>query len=237
MRINNLRINKRITTFALAGIMLVTTTGFATQTHVKSIRECDLESTPIEKILESEEIRNNTTIDEEIENGNIDIINEDNEFRKHAKELTYDNYRNNFDYYVENMKWVKEHYPSTVEHIMFAAGKGAVADALETDMNRIKLYPSSDRESKRARVQDSSNYPFDKGFKNKSSYLDNLVIEICNVQGDYYSLENAKAIQKEYDNAINTANMVIATGINRHDDNLEPKYSKKYVKKNFLKKD
>ena len=237
MNIKNLKINKKVGAVLIAGCIIVGS-GAGYNVHAKGSTYCELDSTPVAELLKNEEIMKNTTIDEELEKENIDIVRQDEEFRYHASLLTYDNYKNDRENYDYNLKWCKENYKDTVLDIMFAAGKGAVSDALEVDMDDVKLRVQIlDKENgPEVYVEDESNYPFITKLDNKSKPLEKLVSKIANVQDNDFDLDNAKDIKKAYDDAMNKANMVIATGINRQDDNLKPKYSKKYVKKNIIKK-
>ena len=136
---SQLDIEKRVGAVLLSGFILAGSgIGFMKASAVSS-NKCELKSTPIETTLEDEETLSITTIDEELAKENIDIVNLDNEFREHAKELTYDNYVNDRSWYEENLIWLKQNYVKTSSSILFAAGKGAIADELEVNMNSISL--------------------------------------------------------------------------------------------------
>ena len=52
-----LKINPKFVAGVLSGAIFVGAGGFAYSAHEKAISICDLESTPIEKILEDEEVK------------------------------------------------------------------------------------------------------------------------------------------------------------------------------------
>lgn len=227
---SQLDIEKRVGAVLLSGFILAGSgIGFMKASAVSS-NKCELKSTPIETTLEDEETLSITTIDEELAKENIDIVNLDNEFREHAKELTYDNYVNDRSWYEENLIWLKQNYVKTASSILFAAGKGAIADELEVNMNSITLYPAFAEDDSVNHAVVRKSLTEEDTYKVKSKNLNKLINKVDNLEYDVEDMKHGKDIAKEYDNVINIANSVIQGGISRKDNQLEEKFSKKYIK-------
>ena len=220
--------NKRQKALLLAGLVLVGTPPALSGCDALYPNKCELKSTPIKTILEDEEVLAITTIDEEIAAGNIDIVNDDLEFREHAKELTKENYKNDRAWYEENLVWLKQNYVRISSNILLAAGKGAIADELEVNMNSITLKPSPDAEDPKGFVTVSKDIMDTDGYRSRSKSLNKLITLKDSLEYDVDHMKDGRDIAKRYDNVINTANTVIQTGISRQDNKLEEKFTKSY---------
>ena len=219
-----LRISPKFVAGVLSGIVFVSAGRYAYGVHEKKENTCDLTSPTIEQMLEDESVMKLTTLDEEIANENIDIVERDKEFRSHAEQLTYDNYVNDRAWYEENLIWIRQNYQDIALDILFAAGKCSVADELETDMNYIRLKPDHDRGHDtiggHSYVEDHSKSNGHEAYTNKSKALAVLIEKICRLQEESYKLDTAKDVQEEYDSMINIANDATRAGLSVKDDTL-----------------
>ena len=232
----NLSINKTaIESVLLSGIILVGS-AFGYNVNAKSSSSYELKSPSLEEVLENEDIKKITELDEVIANGDSNVIELDKEFRKHASQLTQDNYVNDRAYYEENFIWLNKNYNDITKEILFDVGKTTVADAVEEDMNSIKLYPVSSSELNDPIILSRGRIEVDGiSYNNKSKQLEKLINEITNIQAKDYYFKNAKELLKSYDNVVDEAILVMSTGANVHNNNIEEKYSKSYSKKHIMK--
>lgn len=226
----NLEFKKKLGIVLLSGGIIAGSGVGVMKAGAVCFNKCELKSTPIETTLENEDVLAITTIDEELAAGNIDIVNDDLEFREHAKELTYDNYKNDRAWYEENLVWLKQNYVRISSRILFAAGKCAVADELEVNMNSVTLHPSLTADDPKGYVNVSKGLMENETFKVRSKHLNKLITLVDNLEYDVDDMKDGRDIAKKYDNVINTANTVIQTGLSRQDNKLEEKFTKKFMR-------
>lgn len=223
MKIN---INKKAIAVLLSGALAVGGVKFCSA-KIKNARICDITSTPIESVLEDENVRKITTLDEEVAAGNINIIEEDREFRYHASQLTselYENDRLSYDYH---LNWLRNNYERIALDILFASAKCSIADELETDMDSITLRPGIVEDFEpytRGFVIDSSE---DKTYPVKADALGDAIGKILNIQSsEDFDINNCSAeeIAELYDNIINIANNATKAGVSLNNDELVQKH-------------
>ena len=231
----NVRISNKAKAILLSGIVLVGSyVGIA---NAKS-DDCYLESTPIAEFLEDEDIRSLTTVDEEIEAGNISIIEKDEEFRKKIIDLNYYASSGETGLYNETLNWLRSHIKDTSLELLFDSTKGAIADEEEVSMNAITLTPGADWNEDYLfltpeGVAEIRTGAYSKGYTIKSKQLNSAINLIAEIQDMDFSEMSAKDIVRFYDEVTEMAEMTMASGASRHDNKIEEKNSKKYIKKNF----
>ena len=234
---NNIKVRTRIGALLVSGFVLVGSyVGIA---KAKDSSDYELKTTSIDKLLEEENIKNITTIDEEIASGNLDIIEKDNEFRKKAMELEYYESANDEKGYNETLNWLRANFEDTAVDMLLTAAKGGIAEEENKSTSDITLIPAPDfdedillKSTGVAEVKNSDGFSTT-GYTIKADLINDAIEEAARIQTNNYNEYNAKELLKEYDEVTEIAKMAIATGASRHDDKIKEKNSKKYIKKKF----
>lgn len=234
-----LSVNKRIGTLILSGFVMVGSFTGCMKSEAKSLSTGELKTTPIEDLLEDEDIRNITVLDEEIANGNLDIIEKDNMFRKKVMELEYYASAGDKEGYNETLNWLRNNFEDTSVTILLTAAKGGIADEENKSTSDITLTPAPDFDEDRllkssgvAEVKNSDGFS-SAGYTIKADLINEAIEEAARIQTNNYNEYTVKDLLREYDGVTKTAKMAIATGASRHDDKIVEKNSEKYIKKNF----
>ena len=181
---------------------------------------------------------NITTVDEEIAAGSIDIIEKDQKFRKKIIELNYYASSGEEDLYNETLDWLRNNFEDTALELLFDLAKGAIAEDEKVAISDITLRPAPDYNEdnlffKSEGIAEIKEDFRTKGYTIKSKQLNEAIILMANIQSTDFSEMSAKDIVKYYDKVTEVAEKTMASGANRHDNNIEEKNSKKYIKKNF----
>lgn len=234
-----LSVNKRIGALILSGFVMTGSFTGCMKSEAKSLNTAELKSTSIENLLEDENIRNITVLDEEIASGNLDIIEKDNEFRKKAMELEYYASAGDKDGYNATLNWLRNNFEDISVDILLTAAKGGIAEEENKRTSDITLTPAPDFDEDKllkstgvAEVKNSDGYSTT-GYTIKADLINDAVEEAARIQTNNYNEYSVKDLFKEYDGVIKTAKMAIATGASRHDNKIVEKNSKKYIKRNF----
>ncbi len=194
----------------------------------------ELKTTSITDILEDEDIQNITTLDEE----NIDIISKDKEFRKNIMYLEYYKSSGEEDLYNETLNWLRDHFKSTSEELLLNSVKGAIADEENISISDITLKPAPDYNDDTLFLTPKATAGIEKdyheeGYTIKSKALNEAINLCANIQNINFNEASAKDIVKLYDEVTEKSKMAIASGASRHDNEINEKNSKKYIKKNY----
>ena len=223
----NIDIKDRAFAILTAGFLLVGSCAGTILAKDSKLHRVQTDPVSIESLLEDENIQNITVIDEEIAEGKADIISKDKEFRKQIM---------NLEYYESN--WLRENFKDTAEVVLLESVKGAIAEEENKSTNDITLTPAPDYNEDSLFLQPKgvagvkNDFHVD-GYTIESKALNNAINLCANIQDMNFNEMNAKDIIKLYDEVITTSKMAIASGASRHDDKINEKNSKKYIKKNF----
>jgi hypothetical protein len=204
----------------------------------KDSSDYELKTTSITDILEDEDIQNITTLDEELAEENIDIISKDEEFRKNIMYLEYYKSSGEEDLYNETLNWLRDHFKSTSEELLLGSVKGAIADEEDISISDITLEPAPDYNEDTLFLTPKATAGIEKdyheeGYTIKAKALNEAVNLCANIQSMNFNEASAKDIVKLYDEVTEKSKMAIASGASRHDNEINEKNSKKYIKKNY----
>ena len=201
-------------------------------------KDCYLESTPIEQLLEDEDIQNLTTLDEEIDAGTINILAKDAKFRKKILDLNYYASSGEEDLYNETLNWLRENFEETATEILLYSAKGAIADEEKVSINSVTLTPAPDYNEDTLFLTPKGVAEVKKDFQGegyiiKSKAMNEAINLSATIQDMNFNEMNAKDIVELYDEVIEVSKMTIASGASRYNDKIKAKNSKRYIKKNF----
>ena len=224
------RVSAIALTLALAGSSAVLTK--------PSEKDYYLETTPIEQLLEDEDIQNLTTLDEELDAGTINILVKDAKFRKKIIDLNYYASSGEEDLYNETLNWLRENFEDTATEILLYSAKGAIADEEKVSINSVTLTPAPDYNEDTLFLTPKGTAEVKKDFQGegytiKSKPMNKAINLSATIQDMNFNEMNAKDIVNLYDEVIETSKMTIASGVSRYDDKIKAKNSKRYIKKNF----
>ena len=234
----NINIKDRAFAILTAGFLLVGSCAGTILAKDSKLHRVQTDPVSIESLLEDENIQNITVIDEEIAEGKADIISKDKEFRKQIMNLEYYESSGETDLYNETLNWLRENFKDTAEVVLLESVKGAIAEDENKSTSDITLTPAPDYNEDSLFLQPKgvagikNDFHVD-GYTIESKALNNAVNLCANIQDMNFNEMNAKDIIKLYDEVITTSKMAIASGASRHDDKINEKNSKKYIKKNF----
>ena len=229
----NKSLKKQLSTVALAAVLASTGAAF-----VNASDDCYLESTPIEQLLENEDIQNLTTLDEEIAEGNINILVKDAKFRKKILDLNYYASSGEEDLYNETLNWLRDHFEDTATEILLYSAKGAIADEEKVAINSITLTPAPDYNEDSLFLQpkgvaEVKKDIYGEGYTIKSKAMNKAINLSATIQDINFNEMNAKDIVNLYDEVIETSKMTIASGASRYDNKIKSKNSKRYIKRKY----
>ena len=204
----------------------------------KDNSDYELKTTPIAELLEDEDIQDITVLDESLDEGTINIVGKDAEFRKKIMYLEYYKSSGEEDSYNETLNWLRDNFKDTAEELLLGSVKGAIADEEKAPINTVTLTPAADYNEDTlfltpkgvAGVKDDYRI---EGFTIESKALNDAVNLCATIQDMNFNEMSAEDIVKLYDEVVATSKMAIASGASRHDDKINEKNSKKYIKKNY----
>ena len=229
-------IKTKVGVIVLSGILLSGSyIGFSL---AKDSTDYELQTTPITDLLEDENIQKITILDEELAEGNSDILSKEEEFRKNIMYLEYYQSSGEEDLYNETLNWLRNNFKSTAEELLLNSSKAAIANEEKVSISDITITPGPDYNedtlflTPKGVVGIKNDYHVD-GYSIESKPLNNAVNLYANIQDMNFEEVSAKDIVKLYDEVTETSKMVIASGVSRHDNKINEKNSKKYIKKNF----
>ena len=221
----NINIKDRAFAILTAGFLLVGSCAGTILAKDSKLHRVQTDPVSIESLLEDAE-------------GKADIISKDKEFRKQIMNLEYYESSGETDLYNETLNWLRENFKDTAEEVLLESVKGAIAEDENKSTSDITLTPAPDYNEDSLFLQPKgvagikNDFHVD-GYIIESKALNNAVNLCANIQDMNFNEMNAKDIIKLYDEVITTSKMAIASGASRHDDKINEKNSKKYIKKNF----
>ncbi len=203
----------------------------------KDSNDYELKNSSIAELLEDEDIQNITTLDEEISDNN-ELTSKEAEFRKKIMDLEYYESSKEEDLYNKTLNWLRNNIKSTSKELLLSSTKSAIADEENVSISDITLTPAPDYNedtlflTPKATAGIKKDY-HENGYTIESKALNNAVNLCANIQDMNFDEANVKEIVKLFDEVTETSKIAIASGASRHDDQINEKNSKKYIKKHY----